>query len=179
MDRLPDHKRVNPVDRVYNNMLFLQAMTDFLGINTRVKSSHLNMKNYPKHISPSDPLRDLLRKILPQDLALTKEERDATLAFRSKMTIYDQRERVFLTVSPFVNRLARFIVAITGGLSLVIPMLIMRIHDNSTKSLITTSIAVVLFAAVVSVGFAASNAETLGITAAYAAVLVVFVGTSS
>ena len=84
-----------------------------------------------------------------------------------------------VTMSPFVDRLARFIVAFTGGLSLVVPMLIMRIHQNSTKSLITTSVAVVLFSAVVSVVFNASNAETLGITAAYAAVLVVFVGTSA
>ena len=58
-------------------------------------------------------------------------------------------------------------------------MLIMRIQQNPNKSLVTTSVAVVLFAGIVSVGFNASNAETLGITAAYAAVLVVFVGTSA
>ena len=148
-------------------------------VATNRKSSQTVLKDYPKRISPSDPLRDLLRKNLPLILALTEEELRATLALRSKEPIDKQRGRVFLTVFPFVDKLARFIFAITGGLSLVIPMLIMRIHENSTKSLITTSVAVILFAAVVSVGFAASNAETLGITAAYAAVLVVFVGTSS
>lgn len=86
-------------------------------------------------------------------------------------------------ISPFINKAAsflrRFIVALTGGLSLVVPMLIMRINETTTKSLVTTSVAVVLFAIIVSLGFKASAAETLGITAAYAAVLVVFVGTSS
>ena len=82
-------------------------------------------------------------------------------------------------VSPFVDKFARFIIVLTGGLSLVVPMLIMRLQQNSNKSLITTSVAVVLFSGVVSIVFRASNAETLSITAAYAAVLVVFVGTST
>ena len=86
------------------------------------------------------------------------------------------RPRVMIAI---VDRVARFIVAITGGLSLVVPMLILRLQEDPNKSLITTSVAVVLFSGLVSVGFSASNAETLGITAAYAAVLVVFVGTSS
>lgn len=82
-------------------------------------------------------------------------------------------------VGKFTRFFKRFIVAVTGGLSLVVPMLIMRINENTTKSLVTTSVAVILFAVIVSIGFKALAAETLGITAAYAAVLVVFVGTSS
>jgi len=82
-------------------------------------------------------------------------------------------------VSPFVDKLARFVVAITGGLSLVLPMLVMRLNQNETKSLITTSVAVLIFSALVSIVFKATNTETLGITAAYAAVLVVFVGASA
>ena len=81
-------------------------------------------------------------------------------------------------ISPFVDRLARFIVAITGGLSLVVPMLVMRLGETLPKSLTTVSVAVVLFAALTSLMFKASNVETLAATAAYAAVLVVFVGTS-
>ena len=81
-------------------------------------------------------------------------------------------------ISPFVDTLARFIVAITGGLSLVIPMLFMRLGETLFKSLTTVSAAVVLFSALTSLMFNASNVETLGATAAYAAVLVVFVGTS-
>ena len=84
------------------------------------------------------------------------------------------------TVSPFVDKLTRFIIAFTGGAALVVPMLIMRLPStNQTKSLITVSVAVTLFASMMSMGIRASNSETLIATATYAAVLVVFVGTSS
>lgn len=69
-------------------------------------------------------------------------------------------------------------VAFAGGLSLIVPMLIMRIGENSTKSLVTTSVAVVLFAGITSLILRANNTETVAATATYAAVLVVFVGTS-
>ena len=83
-------------------------------------------------------------------------------------------------VSPFVDKLTRFIIAFTGGAALVVPMLIMSLPSiHRTKSLITVSLAVTLFAAMMSVGIRASNSETLVATATYAAVLVVFVGTSS
>ncbi len=77
-----------------------------------------------------------------------------------------------------MDRLARFMVAFAGGLSLVIPMLIMRIRETLTKSLVTVSVSVVLFAAVISMVLHASNTDTVAATATYAAVLVVFVGTS-
>ena len=48
-----------------------------------------------------------------------------------------------------------------------------------TKSLITVSLAVTLFAAMMSIAMRASNTETLVATATYAAVLIVFVGTSN
>lgn len=69
-------------------------------------------------------------------------------------------------------------VAFAGGLSLIVPMLIMRIGENLTKSLVTTSVAVVLFAGITSLILRANNTETVAATATYAAVLVVFVGTS-
>ena len=57
-------------------------------------------------------------------------------------------------------------------------MLIMRLGENLTKSLITVSVAVVLFSRATRVVFRATNVETLTATAMYAAVLVVFAGTS-
>jgi hypothetical protein len=69
-------------------------------------------------------------------------------------------------------------VAFAGGVSLVVPMVVMRLNESLTKSLITVSVAVVLFAGALSVIFRAPNTETLVATATYAAVLVVFVGTS-
>lgn len=142
-----------------------------LGLSRR----HIIPKKLPKRSFDSDPLRRVLKKVLPKSLAWAEGEKVARPVeyWNSDNT---PAPRMF---SPFVDALARFIVALTGGLALVVPMLIMRIHQTPNKSLITTSIAVVIFSGVVSVGFKASNAETLGITAAYAAVLVVFVGTSA
>ena len=122
--------------------------------------------------TPQDPLRKFLASILLRAMAWTVEE----VQRRTDDYIHGRSPKI---VTPTVDRIARFIIAITRGLSLVIPMLIMRMNQNTTKSLITTSVAVLLFSAMVSIPFKASNAETLGITAAYAAVLVVIVGTSS
>ena len=119
-----------------------------------------------------DSLRNFLKKVLPKSLTWSEEE------FRRRR--YDEywEGRTPKDISPFVDTLARFIVAITGGLSLVVPMLVMRLGETLAKSLTTVSVAVILFSALTSLMFKASNVETLGDTAAYAAVLVVFVGTS-
>lgn len=80
--------------------------------------------------------------------------------------------------SPFVDRLARFIMAFVGGAALVVPMIIMVFSPSLTKSLVTTSVSVVLFAIFLALGISSSNQDTLAATATYATVLVVFVGTS-
>lgn len=131
-------------------------------------------RSLPNSTSGSiDPLRNFLKRVLPVRLTWTPAERDRREL--SEFRVGKDPE----DISPFVDRLARFIVAITGGLSLVIPMLIMRLGETLAKSITTVSVAVVLFSALTSLMFKASNVETLGATAAYAAVLVVFVGTSN
>jgi len=72
----------------------------------------------------------------------------------------------------------RFLTAIMGGLALVVPMLIMAIHPLREKTLITASLAVFLFALGLAWKSSAQRQETLAVTAAYAAVMVVFVGIS-
>ncbi|KAK4986806.1 hypothetical protein LTR66_007768 [Elasticomyces elasticus] len=121
----------------------------------------------------SDPLRDVLKRELPRTVTYTKAEMER------RTDEYFAREPPE-EVSPFVDRLARFIIAFVGGSVLVVPMLVMRLpRVGLAKSLITASIAVVLFSGALSIGLKASNTETLVATATYAAVLVVFVGTSS
>jgi hypothetical protein len=71
--------------------------------------------------------------------------------------------------------------AIIGGLFLIGYMLNMRLHKSLTTSLVTVSVAGILFAPLLVVGSecvgkGASQFVLLGGTAAYAAVLVVFVG---
>ncbi|KAH6849907.1 hypothetical protein B0I37DRAFT_403837 [Chaetomium sp. MPI-CAGE-AT-0009] len=121
---------------------------------------------------PSDNLRDFLKRSLPRSLTYT----------RSDMW---KRNEEYLSgeppeeISPFVDGLARFLVAFLGGTMLVVPMLIMRLPEITVvKSLVTVSAAVLLFAAALSVFFRASNTDTIIATATYAAVLVVFVGVS-
>ncbi|KAK7992643.1 hypothetical protein PG988_001437 [Apiospora saccharicola] len=99
---------------------------------------------------PSDPLRDALKRMLPKSLTYTERE------MSRRTTEYLLGREPPEEVSPFVDRLARL-----------------------AKSLVTVSVAVLLFAAALSVGLRASNTETMVSTATYAAVLVVFVGTTS
>lgn len=127
----------------------------------------------PAGVIPSDPLRKALSNALPRRLTYTKSEMeshfDDFLAGKPPSTI-----------SPFVDKVTRFMLAFAGGASLVVPMLIMSLPSTDrTKSLVTVSVAVTLFASLLSIGIRTSNSETLVATATYAAVLVVFVGTSS
>jgi hypothetical protein len=138
---------------------------DMYGLST-IDLPHKSATNLP-----TDPLREWLKRILPKGLTYTQTEKE-----RQHSDYMRGKEPIEL--SPFVDKLARFTVAMTGGLSLVVPVLIMRLHENLTKSLTTVSVAVVLFSAVTSMIFKASNTETLAATATYAAVLVVFVGAS-
>ncbi|KAN0095156.1 hypothetical protein V8E51_015867 [Hyaloscypha variabilis] len=73
----------------------------------------------------------------------------------------------------------RLRMALFGGLALLVPVIIMTLVHGQTASLVTTSVATVLFAFALAI-FAndTSGKDILAATAAYAAVLVVFVGTS-
>ena len=74
--------------------------------------------------------------------------------------------------------IVRFLMATVGGLALIIPMLVMTYFPGKNVSVVTTSAAMLIFAAVITLGTQLAPDQVLGATAAYAAVLVVFVGTS-
>jgi hypothetical protein len=74
---------------------------------------------------------------------------------------------------------SRLFMALFGGVALVVPTVIMAKNPGVNFSLATTAIATVLFALILAVGATDSaGKDVLAATAAYAAVLVVFVGTS-
>jgi len=73
----------------------------------------------------------------------------------------------------------RFLVANIGGATLLVPMIIMSFATSRAAHLIVTCIFVLGFAFVFSISARATNQELLGATAAYAAVLVVYVGVAS
>ncbi|KAJ9143331.1 VIT family domain-containing protein [Pleurostoma richardsiae] len=119
-----------------------------------------------------DPLRRAFMRYLPSRLAFSSREK------QERKKEY-QEGKAPKEVSAVVDRVVRLLIAFAGGAFLVVPMIIMTIDQSQTKSLVTVSAAVVLFALAVSLVVRVSNLETLASTATYAAVLVVFVGTTS
>ena len=74
----------------------------------------------------------------------------------------------------------RIVMAMFGGVALITPMLIMTLHSSRNVSLVTTSLATFIFALILAFGATESaGKDVLAATAAYAAVLVVFVGTNT
>jgi hypothetical protein len=74
----------------------------------------------------------------------------------------------------------RLFIAIFGGVAVLVPMLIMSFSPSRTKSLITVSVFVVWFACTIAMkAKKASDSDLLSATAAYAAVLIVFVGATA
>lgn len=74
---------------------------------------------------------------------------------------------------------ARLVFALLGRISLIGPILIMTLHESTSTSLSTVSVATFIFALVMAL-FATKvdRNDVLAATAAYAALLVVFIGTS-
>ena len=110
----------------------------------------------------------------PSNIAKRMRSKAGNLGFREldqDGRISRQREKAFTE---------RVVMAMFGGIALIGPMLIMTLHKSENTSLITVSVATFIFALVMAVAAKESaGKDVLGATAAYAAVLVVFVGTSS
>lgn len=74
---------------------------------------------------------------------------------------------------------SRFAMTLFGGIALIVPTVIMAKVEGINISLITTSVSVLLFGLALAFGATDSTGkDVLAATAAYTAVLVVFVGTS-
>jgi len=127
---------------------------------------------FKKSNTSIDAIRLLFMKRLPVWMTWSKDEQQA------RKTEYTSGKPP-REVSAFVDRLARFVVAGVGGLFLVGPMLVMSFGSSRNKSLITVSVSIILFISVLSSWIKVSNVEALVSAATYAAVLVVFVGTST
>ena len=134
--------------------------------DTRYLSIHGRVSQTP------DGVREFLRKYLPSFLSWTKEEKT------ERPFDYDNHKPPEI-YSPFLNGLARFLIGTAAGASLIVPMVIMVFYASLTKSLVTVSVATVLFSLALGLIFEASNELIVTATATYAAVLVVFVGTST
>jgi hypothetical protein len=69
----------------------------------------------------------------------------------------------------------RLLTALFGGVAVVVPMVIMSLGRSLVKSLITSSVAMLIFGVVLAWTSAADEASLMVATAGYAAVLAVFV----
>lgn len=113
----------------------------------------------------------LVGKVLPVRVTYTEAERRRRwVAFVSK--------RPPKEVSFLVDSLVRFILALCGGVLVIVPIVIMVLFPGILRCLIVTGVSVLIFAVVVGFSQQTSNVTALGVTATYSAVLVVFLGLS-
>lgn len=119
-----------------------------------------------------DALRRFLIRKLPVQVTYTAEEKE--LRKNDYMEGRPPRK-----LAPWLDHFLRSTISLVGGVFVVAPMLIMSFSPSQTKSLVVISSAVAIFGLVVSLGIRVSSIETLVATATYAAVLVVFVGSTT
>jgi hypothetical protein len=177
MDQLPSlpsslaFRQRTELERVFESMI----QPNTTGINPSDKSvpydNHYLSLN-PRPSQKADPVRELLRKVLPKYISWTAQEK------KNRRADYSRGEPPEI-YSPSLNRIARFLVGLVGAAWLIVPLLIMAFHSSLTKTMITVCTSVVLFALAVSLVFELDNKDTVTATSTYAAVLVVFVGTST
>jgi hypothetical protein len=129
--------------------------------------------------SSIDPMRKALTRFLPRQLTVDSSIQ-AELLTQMRDLDFTEAEMPFqpISTSHFVSNTARFLLALLGGLFLLIPMIIMNFVGRQHMRLLVTSLFVILFSAFLSSLKKTSSLEVFGGTAAYAAVLVIFVGKS-
>lgn len=74
--------------------------------------------------------------------------------------------------------ISRFLVALVGGIFMVIPLVMISHQERQSAHLITVAIWIIAFSLLVSIVMKVSNQATLGVVAAYSAILSVFVSNS-
>lgn len=137
----------------------------------------------PRRNSSRDPIQHFLRKGLRQvwyALNLWRlrgdEEQGQTGPFSKLMANWD---RTYQNTSRIAEAMTRFVIAGVAGAALIVPLVIMS-HQNSQESrLIVVILCVSVFCFLLSLLSKASNYETMAASAAYAAVLTVFVSNGS
>lgn len=156
-------------------------------------------KTKPGDLRNNANVRNMGMKMLEYDMANSKPDGDSNDAGAkenhklAKQTLelqnYFQENvmkigRTGVTAERQADRGAKFVrnmmMALIGGNALIIPMLIMTLHSTRLTALLTTTLFVFAVAAFLAVYMKEGDPmQIISITAAYAAVLVVFVGTST
>ena len=155
---LEDHTEISARGRFpeYNN---LPHLGDKLKTVLRVKPAQ------------GKPLVAFLKRLLPSWFTSTASE-----SAKRKGTYSEGRTPLVPSIA--VKALAAAITTFAGGAFIIVPMVVMSFHPSLEKSLATVSISVLAFGFVMDTFIARISSETFLFTATYAAVLVVFVGSS-
>lgn len=148
--------------------LFRQTLpdTDVDGLNLLWNCGSTLLIERRAHL---DRLRSFLRNVASKFLLDLAENK---LSFEERKT---ERQSQSAQLRGLLRRLS---MAVFGGLTLIVPMLIMVLHPGLTTVLLTTSTFVFVVGILLAMVMTkAEEKDVVGATAAYAAVLVVFVGT--
>lgn len=129
---------------------------------------------FQENTSAALRLKTILKRILPFSWTWTTEEREQYGVKEAKQVRHQLPEQDTMAV----HTIASFIISICSGATIIVPMIIMSFQPGQTKSLVTTSVAVLLFGFVLSAVIKIKSSDIFLATATYAAVLVVFVGIS-
>lgn len=103
-------------------------------------------------------------------------DQDFKLQSFSHKAKHEEHQR--LLVEKYWRDVRRFGMALAGGIALIVPVVIMSENQSLRWGLVTTSLATLVFAGGMTAFSKAEEKDILTATAAYAAVLVVFVGTT-
>lgn len=126
-----------------------------------------------KEVEQSKPVRrfEAVVRFFHLDNAMGPDTAHSYLDYKTRMRRVERFERKRIRFS------RRLVTALIGGLVLAVPVLIMALRPSLNKSLITTCAAVTIFSLYLALATSSLNqTELLGASAAYAAVLAVFVG---
>jgi hypothetical protein len=129
--------------------------------------------------STTDPVRKVLTQLLPRRLTVDDSAHAKLLI---QMRDLDFAESEMPVQQPSTNFLvsstARFLLGLSGGLFLLIPLITMNFVTSQHMRLLVTSLFVLLFSVFLSLLERVSSLEILAGTTAYTAALLIFVGKS-
>lgn len=88
-------------------------------------------------------------------------------------------DRTYQNTARIAEALTRFVIAVVAGAALVVPLVLLSYQDSKERRLLVVISFVSIFCILLSLLSKASNYETMAASAAYAAVLTVFVSNGS
>ncbi len=138
----------------------------------------------PRRNSSRDPIQHFLRKGLRRlwyafnlwKLREDDEEQGRTKPVSRLMMNWD---RTYQNTSRIVEAVTRLIMALIAGAALIVPLIVLSFQTSQESRLLVVVVFVSIFCFLLSLLSKASNYETMPASAAYAAVLTVFVSNGS